>query len=300
MDLQGRKFNIQVAAADLTDRSLIDAATEIAVVAQERGLEIPALAGSVALEAANSEEAQVDQSDFKETVNNQLDSAFTVYSTLTEQLNVGRSGKEQLQLADAETVEAEFKAWFTDEKAEQATKLMETDPELRFTLVATPNTLATADEIIDLAKDFGKGQPYETYVWSEIYGKYTPEQLSGTDPSNGNAVSFNLVASRFTPELEGTVARQRKMLAALQEDSPNLKVPSVLDDIAYWQTLRAQGEALTGDGTFDKTYIRHFDLPEKRLDGWDCVLYSYVGDRGWPALYGSDASYGGSGRVAVG
>lgn len=304
MDLKGENFTISVAAAEQSDEWLVDAASEILDEVQERGLEIPGVvvhtAGSVAVEAAQGQEAQVDQTDFKESVIAQLDSAFSAYSTLAERLNAGRERKEQVEVADAETVEAEFAAWFTDEKAEQAAKLMEADPELRLTLVATPNTVATSGEIIDLAKDFGKGQPYETYVWSKIYGKYTSEQLSGTNPDNGNAVSFSLVACRFTPKLETTVANQRQVLATMQTDIPDLKVPSVLDDVAYWQTLRAQGEALSDDGTFNRTYTRHFDLPEVRLGGWDYVPGSYVDDFGEPYLSGSRASDGYYGRVAVG
>ena len=71
-------------------------------------------------------------------------------------------------------------------------------------------------ELTKAAKAFGQNQPYETYVWDPLYSKYTPEQLSGTDPSNGTTVVFSLIPSKYTPEMDGTVVEQRGKLDKLQ------------------------------------------------------------------------------------
>jgi len=100
--------------------------------------------------------------------------------------------------------------------------------------------------------------------------------------------------------MEGTVADQRDKLAKLQADNPDLKVPSVLDAVTYWSTLRAESGQPRGDGTFDKTYIRHFDLDEQRLDVWLYLPYSYVYGPGKAYLFFSSVDDVYDARVSVG
>lgn len=50
MDLKGEKFAVSISAGELTDDSLRAGIAEMLEVAQARGLEIPAVAGSVAVE----------------------------------------------------------------------------------------------------------------------------------------------------------------------------------------------------------------------------------------------------------
>ena len=77
-------------------------------------------------------------------------------------------------------------------------------------------------------------------------------------------------------------------------------MPSPLEAVTHWQTLRAQGDQLADNTTFDRTYIRHFDLPEQRFDDWLRVPDSCVNDGGRPYLYFSVAQYDDLARVAVG
>jgi len=205
-----------------------------------------------------------------------------------------------LAVATDETVAEEFEAWFSEDKLAYVAVAQEADPEVRFTLVATPNVLVNDKELAKAAKAFGQNQPYETYVWDLLYSRYTPEQLSGTDPSNGNAVAFSLIPSKYTPEMDGTVVEQRGKLDKLQADNPDLKVPSPLEAVTHWQTLRAQGDQLADNTTFDRTYIRHFDLPEQRFGGWLRVPGSCVSGDGKPILDYSYAQYDVRARVAVG
>lgn len=301
MDLKGNGINVSVEAAEQSDQWLIDAAQEIREAAEARGLEVPAFAGVIAVESDTEVIREpLDRGEVKTGVVDQLTAANTAYTTVLDSLNDARKKKDRIEVADAETIEREFTDWFTDEKLELVASAMEADPELRFTLVATPNVTATKDEVIGVAREFGKDQPYETYVYDEIYGRYTPEQLSGTNPENGNSVVFSLVPSKFSPELDGSVAQQRETLAKMQADNPDLRVPSVLEDVAHWQTLRAQGDSLTTGDVFDRTYVRHFDLPEQRIGGWDDVPGSCVDDGGKPGLSDSRAGRDRYGRVAVG
>lgn len=300
MDIEGKGVTVQVDPTEQSDDWLLSAAQEITEAAQARGLELPAFAGTVAVEATT--EVSDDPLELKEAITGQLGTAFTGYQTIAEQLNgmSMRKKNEQVEVADQETVAKEFEAWYTEDKQAYVAEAMVADPELRFTLIATPNETATADEAIKLAETFGEGQPYSTDVWSKIVKRYTPEQLSGTNPTNGNKVQFGLVPNKFNPDLYGTVPQQRAALARLQSDMPSLRVPSFLDDVTLWQTLRAQGDTLTEGAVFDRTYIRHFDLPNQRFDGDDYVLSSFVGYDGGPDVCESGVRYGHGGRALVG
>ncbi len=298
MDLKGQGFEATVVAAEQTDEWLLGVAAEIAEAAEDRGLKLPAFAGETAVEATT--EAPVDPTEAKEAVTGQLDTAFSGYQTVTEQLNDGRKKKERVDEADQETVKTEFEAWFTSDRAAYVAERMEADPELEFTLVATPNVTATADEIIALARRFGEDQPYSTDVWEEIYHKYTPEQLSGTNPEDGNSIKFRLIPNKRDPDMYGTVAQQLAMLEKIQAETPFVSVQSVLDDVVAWNTLRANGDSLKTGAVFDRTYARHFDMPDRRVGGWRSVPRSGFNDNGQPFLDDSYADCGNLGRVSVG
>lgn len=304
MELKGNGVRIQVNPFEMEKDQLIDLAQEISDVARVRGIELPFATGAVAVEGAMQEEAdtatEVSASDIKESLAEQLLAAAKGYKATIDALNGGRRKKDVLPEATDKAITAEFEEWLTEDKLAYVVAAQEADPDVRFTLVAMPNIVATKEDLVKAAKDFGENQPYETYVWDELYKKYTPEQLSGTNPDNGNSVVFSLIPSTYTPDMEGTVVEQRAKLAKLQASNPDLKVPSPLEAVTYWQTLRAGGDQLADSSTFDKTYIRHFDLPEQRFDDWLYVPDSYVYDDGRPNLINSNAQNGLHARVAVG
>lgn len=179
-------------------------------------------------------------------------------------------------------------------------QLIERDTQ--FSLVMTPNVLASPDQVMGAAENFGQGQPYTTYINREFYSQYNATELSGI-PEQGVSARFSLMPSKETQELGRVpVEEQRTNLQRLQDSLPRLsiRVPSVLEAISYWQSLRARGDTLSGDGTFDKTTVRHFDLVPKRVDSWSYVPDSCVSDRGWPNLYCSSADHDLGARVSVG
>lgn len=306
MDIKGNGVEIRVNPAEQSDDWLISAVQEIADVARERGLELPFATGVVAVEGAMkaeaetvTEEAEAPTYETKESIAEQLGFAHKGYQAVIDSMNVRRK-KEILHVIDAETLATEFEGWFTADKLATVVSAQEADPNVRFTLVATPNVLVTTKDIIKAAEAFGQNQPYETYVYDPLYNKYSAQQLSGTNPDNGNSVQFSLIPSTYTPEMSGTVVEQRAKLAKLQTENPDLKVPSVLEAVAYWQTLRAQGEQLADNTTFDRTYIRHFDLPEQRFGGWSNVPSSCLDDDGGPGLSYSYVQAGDDARLSVG
>jgi len=92
------------------------------------------------------------------------------------------------------------------------------------------------------------------------------------------------------------------MLKERQTSHPDLhaRVPSLLDAVTYWYSLRAQGDKLDDSSAFNKTYTRHFDLEPKAVGGWPGVPRSCVSYDGWPGLYYSFAERGNAARLAVG
>ena len=302
MELKGNGLTVNINASELSGEWLVSAAQEIADAAHERGLELPFATGVIAVEnTVQAPEIETRTPDTKESLTEQLATASIVYKAVIDTLNGDCSGREDVfTVASNETVTAEFDAWLTKDKLAYVAATQEADPNVRFTLVATPNVIVSKKKLVKAATVFGKNQPYKTYVYDPVYSEYSPKQLSGTDPSNGKNVVFSLIPSSFTPGMDGTVGEQRVKLAKLQADNPGLKVPSVFEAVTYWQTLRAQGENLVSEGTFYRTYIRHFDLPEQHVGGWLDVPDSYIDGVGGPYLYGSGVQYGSSARVSMG
>lgn len=211
-----------------------------------------------------------------------------------------------LETADTETLRREFAAKLATWQEQGVYRyvleqLIEKDTQ--FNLVMTPNVLASKEQIIGAAKAFGQTQPepISAYIYRELYDQYSGEELSGAQ-EQGVSARFSLMPSKFTPELGRVpVAEQRTKLQQLKDSLPRLtiRVPSVLDAISYWQSLRASSVTASGDGTYYKTSIRHIDLEPKRIDGYLYVPDSDVEDDE-PNLHYSIAEDGVDARVLVG
>lgn len=270
--------------------------------ALRRGIELPAAAGVVAVEGAMHAESELNiESPTPETkeslIENQIGFAYEAYTNIVASLNETRSKQDKIELINGKDIVAELEEWLTEDKLAYMADSQEKDPNLKFTLVAIPNVLAAPKAIINASIKFGMNQPYRTYVDSGFIKKYTAQELSGTNPDNGSKVQFSIIPSKYNPELTGTVAEQRVMLEKLQADNPNLKVPSVLEAITYWQTLRAK-DGVVAD--FHATFISHFDLTEKCAGVWSGVPVSFVLVLGEPYLDDSDVGAPRDGRVSVG
>jgi hypothetical protein len=205
-----------------------------------------------------------------------------------------------VRLVDIETAKLELHGFLSQEKMRYLSAAMEADPELRFTLVATPNVLVVAEEIIALAEKFGEGQPFKSAIWPDIYKKYDPAQLSGFDAKKASDIKFVLIPNKFQEGMYGTPSKQRQQLAELRKGTSILRAPTVIEDIAFWHTLRAQGDSLTEGEVFGRTYISHFDLEPQRIGGGSYVPRSCVDGGGQPYLSGSYVDSRRDARVAVG
>lgn len=242
-----------------------------------------------------------------ESIREQLSSAFAAYKTVAEQLG----GKQRLfRKGETALTPSELGKLFASKDREWQVngtydylveQLIENGA--RFNLVATPNIEASEAQIVALAENFGKDQPYATYVYDELYrkGHYSGREWSG---NNGDApVRLSLIPSRYDSEISNKpVETQVRLLRERQAQRPELaaRVPSLLDAVTYWYTLRVQGDKLDDSSAFDKTYIRHFDLEPQTVGSWRYVPSSCVDYGGEPVLGDSFAEVVVGARLVVG
>lgn len=243
-----------------------------------------------------------------EHVREQVESAYSAYRTVADKLLGTKRGllsKREVAASMQELEQlfaAKDKEWQANGVYDYLVEKLITDG-AQFSLVATPNVEASEAQVVTLAEAFGKDQPYETYVYNDLYrkGHYTSQEWSG---NKGNApIRLSLIPSRFDSEMgDGRVDAQVEQLRERRAKQPELdvRVPSVLEAVTYWYSLRAQGDKLDDSSAFDKTYIRHFDLQPKTVGRWRVVPFSYVDNGGRPYLRDSDADDGYDVRLAVG
>jgi hypothetical protein len=171
----------------------------------------------------------------------------------------------------------------------------------RHTIVATPEAELTQADIVNLFEQFGEGQPIKTYV-ADIYKNDTIDRdalAPGVTPGS-KGVSVALVPSNTDYELnDRTADTQSTLLDARLEATPHLKhrVPTLLEALTYWKTLRAGGDLLT-DGAYEKTAFRLFKHAKLGSDA--LVPFVYVRDGGKPCLINSGSGNDDSGRLLVG
>lgn len=155
------------------------------------------------------------------------------------------------------------------------------------TTVVVPNQVFSWDQIKKLAIEFGKKQPYKTYIYEELYKLYSAEELSGK--VDGKA-AYRVI---YIPNKYNVEVAIAEIQAKKHKDD---HVPSPLEAVCFWFTLRELGKPLD----FDSTYIRHFNLPEQRFGVFQDLPSSYVFNDGRPYFSGSLADDRGRARVAVG
>ena len=176
-------------------------------------------------------------------------------------------------------------------------------------LVATPNVLARWRQIRTLGDQLGKGRRYGTYTSGSFLTQYSAEGLSG--PLGEDAVKISIIPSVCNMK-SATAEGQREQLAAMRVNQPgcNFRVPSMVEALAYWQTLHAHGHELVDrtyylanrGAVFDKTAIRHFDLEvlPRGKGGHLLVPDSFINRSGRPFLTVSKADEKAKARVALG
>lgn len=244
-----------------------------------------------------------------EHIREQMEEAFNAYQAVAERLEGDKRGlfrRGGEQTLTSEQFEALFakkdKEWQQNGVYDYMVEKLIKDG-LRHTLVATPNVELDEERLVGLAEAFGKDQPYETYIYDDMYrrGRYSATELSG--PFGSGSVRLSLIPSNYDSDFgEQSAELQKQMLAEKRKEQPglNLRVPSLLDAVSYWYRLRAGKANLTGSDVLDQTYIRHFDLDPIHSVGWSRVPRSFVYGYGEPELDRAGAGYRGGARVAVG
>lgn len=256
---------------------------------------LPLLTGSVAV---RSELLDVEA---KETLADQLTFAFQGYEETVKILNSLHNPSKHIPIASKVEMATEFMDWFNVDRQRRLLKAQADDPFTQFILLATPNVRTIARDIMQSAKVFELRQPMVAEIWSELIQHYNDEQLSGTNPENRRKFAFSWMPTSFTPGMDGWRSEQLEKFAEQKAQDPYLKIPSALDAITYWQTLRAHGDELTQGKVYDRTYIRHFDLPSIRIGGErNFVPSTYIGDDGKPYIDISAASSNYPARLALG
>jgi hypothetical protein len=234
-----------------------------------------------------------------EVLAEQMNASFEGYIEIAEQLGitlVNDNSVEQLFIQQSKT-------WQSDGLYEYIIEKLIKD-ETQFTLITTPNVVATYEQISGIVNEFGLGQPLNrnTLLKDQLYIQYTPEELSGDIVPN-MPVRFSLIPNVIDNEIGEIVATQQynKLLQQQQRSLRlNLHVPSVLDAVVFWHTLRAQGDTLSDNHAHVRTGIRHFNLPPKYVNGELSVPSSCVSGYGGPALGHSGVHDNQDALIAVG
>ncbi len=235
-------------------------------------------------------------------IERQLANSYKSLNTMVYFLNQNRRHSDQIIPIEAETFEFEYDNWLTDEKMAYLSQELEADPDLKYTLVATPNIIVGTKSLIAYATEFSKNLPYEPIIGRPYFREYTDVELSGTHPSNHHRVQFSLIPSKYSEEVSGTVKEQRAKLHTLQAKHGFLKVPSVFDALTYWQTIynRDHGQIAVSNETYLETDIRHFDMPRRSDFHGHRIVPSTAACHGGGSYFGaSEAEASGKGRLAI-
>lgn len=166
----------------------------------------------------------------------------------------------------------------------------------RFKLVATPNITANVTDIVRLAERFGMGK--DNYVRDHTFSqdRFSDEDWSGKT-ADGELFRLSLIPTQGDKELsQKPLATQLAILRERQTKYPqlNFRVPSLLEAVSYWHTLRVGGDTLSPRTTM----ISHFDLHTGTSRGGD-IPESYV-HNGAIMLSGTSELGGDQARLAVG
>lgn len=228
-----------------------------------------------------------------ELLGRQAESSYQGYSEITKQLGAEPLSKQEF----SELLDVKMAEWRENGVMRYIVRDF-VDNDNKPNLLATPNIVTGWDDLRSAAVNFGKKQPYETYVYDELYRHYSAEELSGV-PTEGS-VRFGVMPSGYTRSIgQAPVDTQHERLEQIQVEQPSLgmRVPSVLEAITYWYALGAKDGSVAD---FDKTYIRHFDLRPVRIASWPLVPFSFVNGGSMPYLDRSFAAFDCDARVLVG
>jgi hypothetical protein len=254
-----------------------------------------------------------------ESIREQVGIAFTAYQAVAEQLGGAQSRfrKHEVKLSPdkfQKLFAAKDKEWRKNGVYDYLIEQLAENGN-RFNLLATPNVAISEAQLAALAESFGTEQPHSTFMHPHIYqaGAYDDHARSG---NSGRApVRFSLVSNKLDSQMnDKLVAKQVRILQERQarHEALNIRVPSMLDAVTYWYSLRARGDKLNDYGAKERSYFCHFDLEPTELEPTELgstmsrkpsklVPDAYVRTNGQPRLSGAFIDRGGGkARLAIG
>lgn len=299
-DVNGER--VVVAAAEQTDEVITAALNELlGEMAARRGLWVPTLAGTTAVEASVTSGALGATAEtggyptgqrsydllngLKETLRGQLGRAYTGYDETIGIINesTGHMLPNAIERAD---FEQELEAWLTPGRLDLLLEMLVKNPGLDYTLIGTPNVYIGSRTLITMMHAFENGQDVPADINEYMLHHFSAPQLSGTNPDDGKHVHFSVIFSHsINGEMFAGAHKQRVRLAGLAGQYPgaHLKIPSLLDAVTYWNTLRPQGAALDSESVPDveqRTAIVHFNVPAGPYELDEPVPCSIVKENG--------------------
>jgi hypothetical protein len=301
----------------MSDPVLLEATQAALEVIKDRNLTVPALAGSLALEGAQSETATTTPETTPEApiISSEillatLDTALKTYSSLLDVTNNERAKvqddkkPEQLEAIDQAIIRAEVEALVSEpailaelqNEADYFTANPEThSPAVGFDIIVIPEGLTATDEQA-IAEDL-QTKIITDYRSPRIRPEAYNDKRSPVITGKGYRIAF---APRHYNVPEGTTAWQRGWMGnendhGLHTDATEMQTAADAEALAQIINLQATGELNDPNTRLDRSYFRRFD----QAPFGDHVSSVYVYDYGRLYLAKSGVRNIGSSRALV-
>jgi hypothetical protein len=285
-NLTVNKGVVSVPLSELSDTQLEATRAELDTVGVERGLWVPAGAGSLVVATT------VETSNFHNQLLKTAEEGSKLYIATIAGINEGRAKKKRIPtLAVGEYVERAA-GWLTASREQAAVQLPATDrrPQL---IIPRLNHAVTTEEIVDA---WSAASDHGLYSWTgrmKFLKNWTADQLSGFDPSIEGETTFEVVPATYDQAREGTVATQVANLEELQVDYPEIGVATLFNGIPLARRYKGQTRV------WNDSYVRPIDFTPSRVGGRDCVPGACVSDVGEARVGDSSVQYDGAARLLV-
>lgn len=277
---------VEINFGKLTDEQLQAARVEVETAGTERGLWVPEGAGQIAV--AQTVDIEAERARLLDTV----EVGAGLFNDTIDEINSGRSKKQQIPVFAPGLYREEAEDWLTDERVVAATNLPETANRRRTVFPKLNRPISTEETVTswDRASDRG------LYPWSgrmKFLANWTADQLSGYDPELDDADRLTVIPTAYDTEREGTVKQQTAALEELQKEFPELDVTTIFEGSLLARRYKGQSR------TWKDSYVRGIDLKPARVDVLDCVPRAYVYDDGYASVYASYVQLDAAARLQV-
>jgi hypothetical protein len=222
----------------------------------------------VAIEAATGNiggGVPLDPDDLYGSVSVLMEPAYEGSLITIDQINANSRKKRLVKVPSLRNLEDEFIEWFDKPRRDHTAEKVRQDPDSRWYLGAVPNVSVTRAQFLGCAVIFGEDQPKPSDISSNIIDVYSPEEISGTNPSNGKAFKFKLFKAGLTLE----DFNLPKLKSIRDRNNPYVEGASPLEGINLINTLRAANNGeLVNPEVEETTYLSSLGLkPKYSVDG---------------------------------